>query len=158
MTLALPRDRSFLALRIVFHVVDYFTPLGDLVEFGASPRASIALLLVAKARAFLDGRGYVVPQDVNAAGVVGRIFHALEDEAEHAAGEMAVVRFLVDHQFDGGGDDEDTLNINLNGDEIDTRGYGRSIDHVEYIDIDAPDGDGEAGEHVEVDWGDGNGR
>ena len=47
-------------------------------------------------------------------------------------------------QFDGGGDNEDTLNINLNGDEIDTRGYGRSIDHVEYIDIDAPDGDGEA--------------
>ena len=47
-------------------------------------------------------------------------------------------------QFDGGGDNEDTLNINLNGDEIDTRGHGRSIDHVEYIDIDAPDGDGEA--------------
>ena len=50
-------------------------------------------------------------------------------------------------RFDGGGDDEDTLNINLNGDEIDTRDYGRSIDHVEYIDIDAPDGDGEA--HLE---------
>ena len=52
-------------------------------------------------------------------------------------------------QFDGGGDDEDTLNVNLNGDEIDTRGYGRSIDHVEYIDIDAPDGDGEA--HLQFD-------
>ena len=50
-------------------------------------------------------------------------------------------------QFDGGGDNEDTLNINLNGDEVDTRGYGRSIDHVEYIDVDAPDGDGEA--HLE---------
>jgi hypothetical protein len=52
-------------------------------------------------------------------------------------------------QFDGGGDDEDTLNVNLNGDEIDTRGYGRSIDHVEYIDIDAPDGDGEAHLHFD---------
>ena len=29
-------------------------------------------------------------------------------------------------------DDEDTLNINLNGDDIDTVGYGRSINHVEY--------------------------
>ncbi|MDA9175530.1 hypothetical protein N9O95_00405 [Alphaproteobacteria bacterium] len=47
-------------------------------------------------------------------------------------------------KFDGGGDDEDSLNINLNGDEIDTIGFGRDIDHVEYIDIDAPGGDGEA--------------
>ncbi len=47
-------------------------------------------------------------------------------------------------KFDGGGDEEDSLNVNLNGDEIDTRGYGRDIDHVEYIDIDAPGGDGEA--------------
>ena len=47
-------------------------------------------------------------------------------------------------KFDGGGDEEDSLNINLNGDEIDTIGFGRDIDHVEYIDIDAPGGDGEA--------------
>lgn len=52
-------------------------------------------------------------------------------------------------QFDGGGDNEDSLNVNLNGDEIDTRGFGRSIDHVEYVDIDAPDGDGEA--HLQFD-------
>jgi hypothetical protein len=47
-------------------------------------------------------------------------------------------------KFDGGGDEEDSLNINLNGDEIDTLGFGRDIYHVEYIDIDAPGGDGEA--------------
>ena len=46
--------------------------------------------------------------------------------------------------IDLGDDSRDTLNINLNGDEIDTRGFGRSIDHVEFVDIDAPDGDGEA--------------
>ena len=46
--------------------------------------------------------------------------------------------------IDLGDDSQDTLNINLNGDEIDTRGFGRSIDHVEFVDIDAPDGDGEA--------------
>jgi MoxR-like ATPase len=34
------------------------------VALGASPRASIALMRAAKARAFLSGRGYVVPDDV----------------------------------------------------------------------------------------------
>ena len=52
-------------------------------------------------------------------------------------------------------DGQDTLNINLNGDEIDTRGYGRHIENVEYINIDAPQGDGEAylqfdGSHLET--------
>ena len=46
--------------------------------------------------------------------------------------------------FDGGLDGEDSLNINLNGDEIDTLNFGRSINNVEYVDVDAPDGDGEA--------------
>ena len=46
--------------------------------------------------------------------------------------------------IDLGDDAQDTLNINLNGDEIDTRGFGRHIDHVEYVNVDAPQGDGEA--------------
>ena len=53
-----------------------------------------------------------------------------------------------------GDDAQDTLNINLNGDEIDTRGFGRHIENVEYINVDAPQGDGEAylqfdGSHLE---------
>jgi MoxR-like ATPase len=36
------------------------------MEFGASPRASIALAQSARALAFLQGRGYVVPEDVRA--------------------------------------------------------------------------------------------
>ena len=43
--------------------------LGDLspmIEFGASPRAGIFLLRAAKAHAFLQGRGYVGPDDVKA--------------------------------------------------------------------------------------------
>ena len=43
--------------------------LGDLspmIEFGASPRAGIFLLRAAKAHAFLQGRGYVTPDDVKA--------------------------------------------------------------------------------------------
>lgn len=38
--------------------------LAEFVENGASPRATLALTLCAKATAFLDGRGYVAPQDV----------------------------------------------------------------------------------------------
>ena len=38
--------------------------LAEFVEYGASPRATLALTLCAKANAFLDGRGYVIPQDV----------------------------------------------------------------------------------------------
>src|ERR1019366_699734 len=38
--------------------------LADFVAYGASPRATLALLATARARAFLAGRGYVVPEDV----------------------------------------------------------------------------------------------
>src|SRR6185369_14919190 len=40
--------------------------LAPLIEFGASPRASIALNLAARAHAFLRHRGYVTPEDVKA--------------------------------------------------------------------------------------------
>ena len=99
----------------------------------------------------------VIQRNPATGGIDGdsNIFVTYDDELEILGGENDDdVDVILDSdiedgefQFDGGGDDEDTLNINLNGDEIDTRGYGRSIDHVEYIDIDAPDGDGEA--HLE---------
>src|ERR1051325_6570683 len=41
----------------------------DLIQLGASPRATIALTLAAKAYAFLKGRGYVTPQDVKSIGM-----------------------------------------------------------------------------------------
>ena len=63
--------------------------LGDIasmVEVGASPRATIALVLAAKATAFMEGRAYVVPQDVkNVAHDVlrHRIILSYEAEAEN---------------------------------------------------------------------------
>ncbi|HEX8172403.1 MAG TPA: MoxR family ATPase [Thermoanaerobaculia bacterium] len=46
---------------------DYRLPsLGNHIAFGASPRATLALAHVAKAHAFLDGRTYVIPEDVKA--------------------------------------------------------------------------------------------
>ncbi len=40
--------------------------LTDMIGYGASPRASISLALAARAYAFLQGRGYVIPEDVRA--------------------------------------------------------------------------------------------
>lgn len=40
--------------------------LQSIISFGASPRASISLALASRAYAFLQGRGYVIPEDVRA--------------------------------------------------------------------------------------------
>ena len=42
--------------------------LGRYVQFGASPRATLALAITARAHAFLQGRGFVTPDDVMAMG------------------------------------------------------------------------------------------
>ncbi len=59
--------------------------LGGLIQYGASPRASIYLAIAAKAYAFLHGRGYVVPQDIKSIGMDvlrHRIIISYEAEAE----------------------------------------------------------------------------
>lgn len=38
--------------------------LKEMISFGASPRASIALVLASRAHAFIQGRGYVLPEDI----------------------------------------------------------------------------------------------
>lgn len=47
----------------------YGIDMDNYVEYGASPRASIALALASKAYAFINGRGYVVPHDVKSVGM-----------------------------------------------------------------------------------------
>lgn len=42
------------------------TDLQSIISFGASPRASISLAVASRAYAFLQGRGYVIPEDVRA--------------------------------------------------------------------------------------------
>jgi MoxR-like ATPase len=59
--------------------------LGPLIEYGASPRAAIFLVRAAKAHAFLNGRGYVTPDDVKSIGydvLRHRIILTYEAEAE----------------------------------------------------------------------------
>ncbi|TFH06186.1 MAG: MoxR family ATPase [Methanosarcina sp.] len=46
-------------------IVNQTRNMPEMIEAGASPRASIALILCAKANAFLDGRGYVDKEDID---------------------------------------------------------------------------------------------
>lgn len=69
--------------------------LAPLLEYGASPRASIALNLAARAHAFLRHRGYVTPEDVKAIGpdvLRHRIVLSYEAEAEEVTAEDIVKR------------------------------------------------------------------
>jgi MoxR-like ATPase len=69
--------------------------LGPLIEFGASPRASIALANAARAHAFLRHRGYVTPEDVKAIGpdvLRHRLVLTYEAEAEEVTPEDVVRR------------------------------------------------------------------
>jgi MoxR-like ATPase len=69
--------------------------LAPLIEYGASPRASIALNLAARAHAFLRHRGYVTPEDVKAIGpdvLRHRVVLSYEAEAEEVQAEDIVRR------------------------------------------------------------------
>ncbi len=69
--------------------------LVSLIEYGASPRASIALALAARAHAFLRHRGYVTPEDVKAIGpdvLRHRVSLTYEAEAEQITSEQIVRR------------------------------------------------------------------
>jgi len=51
--------------RYAIDIVNRTRNMPELIEAGASPRASIALILCAKANAFLDNRGYVDKEDID---------------------------------------------------------------------------------------------
>jgi MoxR-like ATPase len=69
----------------------------DLIEYGASPRATIYLILAAKAHAFLKNRGYVIPDDIKAIAMDvlrHRVIVTYEAEAEEIQSEELVQRIL----------------------------------------------------------------
>jgi MoxR-like ATPase len=74
-------------------------PIAGLIQFGASPRATLSLVRAARAKAFLEGRGYVLPQDVKdiAPDVLRhRLTLSYEAEAEEKSSDD-LVRALLDH-------------------------------------------------------------
>ena len=71
--------------------------LEALIEYGASPRASINLALAAKANAFIHQRGFVTPDDIRAVGMDvmrHRILVSYEAEAEEVTSEDIIQRIF----------------------------------------------------------------
>jgi MoxR-like ATPase len=66
--------------------------LAPLIEYGASPRGAIFLIRAAKVHAFLDGRGYVTPDDIKALAL---------DVLRH--------RLILSYRADAEGVDADTI-------------------------------------------------
>jgi MoxR-like ATPase len=76
----------------------YGLEIKDLLNIGASPRASIYLTRAAKAHAFIKGRGYVTPDDVKIIGMDvlrHRVIVSYEAEAEEITSED-IIRKIFD--------------------------------------------------------------
>jgi MoxR-like ATPase len=76
----------------------YRLKLEGMIRYGASPRATIALTLAARAAAFIAGRGYVTPQDVKNVGtdvLRHRIIVSYEAEAEEMTSERIIEKIFA---------------------------------------------------------------
>ena len=88
-------------LSIIFATRDpekYRLDIKPYIRHGGSPRATIALTLGAKAHAFLQGRGYVTPQDVKSIApdvLRHRILVSYEAEAEELTSEHLIEKILA---------------------------------------------------------------
>ena len=73
--------------------------LGPLIAYGASPRASIYLIIAARAHAFLKGRGYVTPEDIKELApdiLRHRLIPTYEAEAQSVTASD-IVQQILDH-------------------------------------------------------------
>jgi MoxR-like ATPase len=73
--------------------------LSGLIQYGASPRATIYLMLASKAYAFIQGRGYVTPQDVKSIGpdvLRHRVIVSYEAEAEERNSDDLIKKIFND--------------------------------------------------------------
>ena len=76
---------------------NYDLELDGVIEFGASPRASIWLILAAKAHALLSGRGFVIPEDIKSIAndvLRHRIILTFEAEAEGNTSDDLINKIL----------------------------------------------------------------
>ncbi len=75
----------------------YGLDIGDLIRYGASPRATIFLVMASRGHALLQGRGYVTPQDVKSIAMDvlrHRVIPTYEAEAEEKSSEDIVGQIL----------------------------------------------------------------
>ena len=103
------RTELYMDERIVDYIVDIvhatrspaesgMKDLVPLIEFGASPRATIALAQASRAHAFLRGRTFVTPEDVKAIApdvLRHRVLTTYEAEAEEVTSDAIVTRVLA---------------------------------------------------------------
>ena len=76
---------------------EYKLDISGLIQFGASPRATVFLTMAAKAHAFIRGRGYVTPEDIKSVAfdvMRHRIILSYEAEAEDVTTEQIIQRVL----------------------------------------------------------------
>jgi MoxR-like ATPase len=76
---------------------EYKLELGHLIEYGCSPRASISLITAAKANAFINGQGYVSPDDIKAMAfpvLRHRLILSYEAEAEEVSPDDVVKQII----------------------------------------------------------------
>ncbi|MBW2989760.1 MoxR family ATPase [Candidatus Woesearchaeota archaeon] len=79
------------------HPKRYRLDIDGHIEYGASPRASLWLILAAKAHAMINGRGYVKPEDVKAIAyevLRHRILLSYEAEAEQKTSDEIITMIL----------------------------------------------------------------
>ena len=87
-------------VKIVFATrqpADYKLDLKHFIQFGASPRATIYLTIAAKAWALLQGRDFVIPEDVKSIGpdvLRHRIILTYEAEAQSVTSDAIVKKIL----------------------------------------------------------------
>jgi MoxR-like ATPase len=96
-----PKVKQYLVdvVRSTRYPGEYGLDLAGWVQYGASPRATLALLRASKAHAFLAGRGYVTPEDVKRTApdvLRHRVMISYEAEAEDKRPDEIVQRVL-DH-------------------------------------------------------------
>jgi MoxR-like ATPase len=100
-------DQIYLDDKIKRYIVDivdatrrpaeYGLDIAGLIQYGASPRATIFLTRAAKGQAFLEGRDYVTPQDVKTVGydvLRHRLIITYEAEAEEVTAESLLQRIF----------------------------------------------------------------
>ncbi len=100
-------DKIYIDDKVVDYILDvvfatrapaeYGVDIEGLLQFGASPRASLSLQIAGKAHAFLEGRGYVTPQDIKSIGpdiLRHRLRRSYEAEAEGVASDDILDRIF----------------------------------------------------------------
>jgi MoxR-like ATPase len=76
---------------------NYDVDVEGYIEYGASPRASLWLILAGKAHAMMNGRGYVIPEDIKAVAfevLRHRILLTYEAEAEDISSDQIVSKII----------------------------------------------------------------